>query len=143
MADQRSETGQYEHTNQKPRKISSSRQREPQAMLQPPVHPRTRKKAAKNLLFAQNSFQHNYLPPDEQPIRATCAQNLPNKRVYDGAVAPGLRVGRGLKHNDHERHTCFFTVAPGLRVGRGLKQILDKEKESEKALLPAYGSGED
>ena len=37
-------------------------------------------------------------------------------------VAPGLRVGRGLKRGQERRWAVPRRVAPGLRVGRGLKQ---------------------
>ena len=113
-------------------------------MLRPPVHQRTRKKAAKNRLFAKNSFQYNYLPPGQQLIRATCTQDLLNKRVYNGAVAPGLRVGRGLEHATPPRFRARTIVAPGLRVGRGLEHLAIAEVPDSHVLLrPAYGSGED
>src|SRR5215213_8926258 len=53
-------------------------------------------------------------------------------------VAPGLRVGRGLKPVVGEQAVLDRNVAPGLRVGRGLK-LLDRTGRGPSARLVAPG----
>ena len=71
--------------------------REPQATPKTPVDPRRRKTAAKQP-FPITTLAPDHSPqPIEQEVRAKHPENPLHKRYYNNAVAPGLRVGRGLE----------------------------------------------
>jgi hypothetical protein len=63
------------------------------------------------------------------------------QRFWSHRVAPGLRVGRGLKHSSAKSSNVHFEVAPGLRVGRGLKHSLAKPSNVHLEVAPGLRVG--
>ena len=56
-------------------------------------------------------------------------------------VAPGLRVGRGLKPSSLKPSNKNLCVAPGLRVGRGLKQLIASSITGKDSVAPGLRVG--
>ncbi len=59
------------------------------------------------------------------------------------AVAPGLRVGRGLEHHVRGRYVRPQGLRPAFGSGEDWNGTLNDERVARDLLRPAFGSGED
>ena len=65
------------------------------------------------------------------------------KAAYTGAVAPGLRIGRGLELLRFTGRKSWAEGCAGLRIGRGLEHLALVVEDADSLLRPVSGSGED